>query len=95
MRQHIVAIELVTLLRINKTNEKKIAKQVNQIYAADAKASEQLVEVEEQCKLLEEKTKDLEDQNRKLRLLLAESNKNLNSYKPTFFGFYRKVSPKK
>ena len=84
-----------TLNMIARSLAKKIAKQVNQIYAADAKASEQLVEVEEQCKLLEEKTKDLEDQNRKLRLLLAESNKNLNSYKPTFFGFYRKVSPKK
>lgn len=84
-----------TLNMIARSLAKKIAKQVNQIYAADARASEQLAEVEEQCKLLEEKTQDLEDQNKKLRLLLAESNKNLNSYKPTFFGFYRKVSPKK
>ena len=35
----------------------------------------------------------LEDQNKKLRLLLAESNKNLNWYKPSVFGLYKKVPP--
>ena len=42
---------------------------------------------------LEQRAKELEEQNKKLRLLLAESNKNLNSYKPSMFGLYKKVNP--
>ena len=62
--------------------------------AIPEKAGAQLAEMQEENKKLEQKAKALEEQNRKLRLLLAESNKNLNSYKPSIFGLYKKVNPK-
>lgn len=80
-----------TINMIAKTLAKKIAKHISSIYSTDAKAMVQLEEVKQENKRLEQKTKDLENQNRKLRLLLAESNKNLNSYKPSIFGLYKKV----
>ena len=84
-----------TLNMIARTMAKKIAKYVGSIMAADAKQSSKAVRFEEENKRLIQKTRELEEQNRKLRLLLAESNKNLNSYKPSIFGLYKKVTPKK
>ena len=64
------------------------------IFAKDAKIAEKLAIATENNKKLEKKLMGLEEQNKKLRLLLAESNKNLNSYKPSIFGFYKKINPK-
>ena len=82
-----------TLSMIARTMAKKIAKHVSQICSNDAKSSAKLEEIEKENKKLEQRARDLEDQNKKLRLLLAESNKNLNSYKPSMFGLYKKVPP--
>lgn len=82
-----------TLNMIAKTMAKKIASHVNKIYSGEVKNSAKFDEIQEKNKKLETRTKELEDQNKKLRLLLAESNKNLNSYKPSFFGLYKKVPP--
>ena len=84
-----------TLNMIARTMAKKIAKYVNTIFSADAKNATQLENVKEENKKLAQRTKELEEQNRKLKLLLAESNKNLNSYKPSIFGLYKKVNPNK
>lgn len=83
-----------TLNMIARTMAKKIAKYVGSIMAQDAKDSSKIVEFQEENRRLAQKTRELEEQNRKLRLLLAESNKNLNSYKPSIFGLYKKVDPK-
>ncbi len=82
-----------TLTMIARTMAKKIAKYVGSILAQDAKQSSKVEEYKEENRRLTQKTRDLEEQNRKLRLLLAESNKNLNSYKPSFFGLYKKIDP--
>lgn len=82
-----------TINMVARTMAKKIAKHVSAIYSADAKSAAQLEEMKQENKRLEQKTKELESQNKKLRLLLAESNKNLNSYKPSIFGLYKKVPP--
>ena len=84
-----------TINMVARTLAKKIAKHVTNLCAQDSKSLAKLEQVEEQNKRLEKRAKELEDQNRKLRLLLTESNKNLNSYKPSFFGLYKKVTPKK
>lgn len=84
-----------TISMIARSMAKKIAKHVNTIFSADAKNAAQLENIKEENKKLEQRTRDLEEQNRKLRLLLAESNKNLNSYKPSIFGLYKKVNPEK
>ena len=83
-----------TLNMIARTMAKKIAKHVSSICSQDAKSGAKLAEIEEEKKKLEKRARELEEQNKKLRLLLAESNRNLNSYKPSFFGLYKKVSPK-
>lgn len=80
-----------TLNMIARTMAKKIAKHVSQICCADAKSSAKLEEIEEKNKKLEQRARELEEQNKKLRLLLVESNKNLNSYKPSILGLYKKV----
>ena len=82
-----------TLNMIARTMAKKIANHVSKLCANGALTSGQLQQVQEENKKLEQKTKDLEDQNKKLRLLLAESNRNLNCYRPSIFGLYKKVSP--
>ena len=82
-----------TINMIARTMAKKIAKHVSAICSADSKAITQLEEIKQENKKLEKKAKELENQNKKLRLLLAESNKNLNSYKPSIFGLYKKVPP--
>lgn len=84
-----------TLNMIARSMAKKIAKHVSSICSQDAKSQAKLEDVEEENKRLEQKNRNLEEQNRKLRLLLAESNKNLNSYKPSIFGLYKKVPPNK
>lgn len=81
-----------TIGMVARTMAKKIAKHVSSLTSQDTKANEKLLAIQEQNKRLEVRANELEEQNRKLRLLLAESNKNLNSYKPTIFGFYKKVS---
>ncbi len=82
-----------TLSMIAKTMAKKIAKHVSMICSQDAKAAAKLEDIQAKNEKLEQRAKELEEQNKKLRLLLAESNKNLNSYKPSMFGFYKKVNP--
>ena len=82
-----------TINMIARTMAKKIAKHVSAICSADTKAITQLEEIKQENKRLEQRAKELENQNKKLRLLLAESNKNLNSYKPSIFGLYKKVPP--
>ena len=82
-----------TINMIARTMAKKIASHVSKLIANGALNSGQLEQVQEENKKLEQKTRELEDQNKKLRLLLAESNRNLNSYKPSIFGLYKKVSP--
>ncbi len=84
-----------TLNMIARSLARKITKFVGSMYLRDVDNSAQLSELKEKNKKLENKSRSLEEQNKKLKLLLAESNKNLNSYKPTLFGFYRKVTPKK
>ena len=84
-----------TINMVARTLAKKIAKHVTNLCTQDSKSLARLEQVEEQNKKLEKRAKELEDQNRKLRLLLTESNKNLNSYKPSFFGLYKKVPPTK
>jgi len=83
-----------TINTIARSMAKKIAKHVAQICSSDAKASAKLSDVQEKNKKMEQKIKELEEQNKKLKLLLIESNKNLNSYKPSILGFYKKVTPK-
>lgn len=82
-----------TLSMIAKTMAKKIAKHVSMICSQDAKAAAKLEDIQAKNEKLEQRAKELEEQNKKLRLLLAESNKNLNSYKPSMFGLYKKVNP--
>ena len=82
-----------TLNMIARSMAKKIAKHVSAICSQDAKSQAKLEDLEEENKRLEQKARHLEEQNKKLRLLLAESNKNLNSYKPSVFGLYKKVPP--
>lgn len=91
-----------TLNMIARTMAKKIAKYVCELCARDlgttnvsnSSSNEKTTQLEQDYKKLEQKVHELEDQNRKLRLLLTESNKNLNSYKPGPFGLYKKVKPK-
>lgn len=82
------------LSTVANTIAKKIADEINSIYSAEAKAIANYDSLEEENKKLSQKIKTLEDQNKKLRLLLAESNKNLNSYKPSIFGLYAKIKTK-
>ena len=70
-----------TLSMIARSMAKKIAKHVNNICTQGTTNQAQIAEIEEK--------------NKKLRILLAETNKNLNSYKPSIFGLYKKVTPKK
>ena len=83
-----------TLNMIARAIAKKIAKQVSAVLSNDERNSVKLVQAEQKSKILEEQVATLEEQNKKLKLLLVESNKNLNSYKPTFFGLYRFVRKK-
>ncbi len=82
-----------TINMIARTMAKKIASHVSKLISNGALNSGQMTELQEQNQKLEQKTHDLEDQIKKLRLLLAESNRNLNSYKPSIFGLYKKVPP--
>lgn len=83
------------LSAIAKAVAKKITKQVSQMCANDAKYAAQIDEMKEKAAQLEIRNRELEKQNKKLRLLLTESNKNLNSYKPSIFGLYKKTIPGK
>lgn len=80
---------------ISKAIAKKITKQVSEFCSNDAMFSAQLTELKEKIARLEMKNKELEKQNKKLRLLLTETNKNLNSYKPSLFGLYKKMPSRK
>lgn len=81
------------LMTIAKSIAKKITQQVNQIYSSDVKNSSKITNIQEQNKKMEQRIKELEEQNKKLKLLLIESNKNLNSYKPSILGLYKKLPP--
>ncbi len=84
-----------TLNMIAKALAKKIAKHVSSMFGAEAKSIARFDELKEKNKFLEQKVQTLEEQNKKLRMLLTESNRNLNSYKPGLFGLYKKVPPKR
>lgn len=84
-----------TIALVARSMAKKIAKYVSEICAAEAKNTKRLKEEQKLNRELQEHIRALESQNKKLKLLLAESNKNLNSYKPAMFGLYKKVKPKK
>lgn len=83
-----------TLNMIARTVAKKIAKQVSSILLGEKNNNAKLLEVQSKYNELELRANLLEEQNKKLKLLLAESNKNLNSYRPTIFGLYRFVRKK-
>ena len=83
-----------TLNMIARTVAKKIAKQVSAILLGEKDNNAKLLEVQSKYRELESRANILEEQNKKLKLLLAESNKNLNSYRPTIFGLYRFVRRK-
>lgn len=83
-----------TLNMIARTIAKKIAKQVSSILSGEQSNNAKLLEVQSKYSELEARANLLEEQNKKLKLLLTESNKNLNSYRPTFFGLYRFVRKK-
>ena len=83
-----------TLNMIARAIAKKIARQVSSLLSGDQKNNTRLLLAEKKSEELEKKVSLLEEQNKKLKLLLVESNKNLNSYKPTFFGLYRFVRRK-
>ena len=83
-----------TLNMIARTVAKKIAKQVSSILLGEKNNNAKLLEVQSKYNELESRANLLEEQNKKLKLLLAESNKNLNSYRPTIFGLYRFVRKK-
>ncbi len=84
-----------TINLVAKTLAKKIAKYVNNLISEEMITQSQYKKIQDNNTMLQKRVSDVEDQNKKLRLLLAESNKNLNSYKPTIFGFYRKIKFKK
>ena len=84
-----------TLNMIARAIAKKIAKQVAMLVSFDERSNNtKLLQAEKKSQMLEQRISTLEEQNRKLKLLLVESNKNLNSYKPTFFGLYKFVRKK-
>ncbi len=68
---------------------KKIANQVTGLLNLNKENETKLIESKKENDELVQKVDNLEEENKKLRLLLAESNKNLNSYRPSIFGFYR------
>ncbi len=80
---------------IAKIMAKKIAKYVSTICMQEAKSAIRLGEAQEEILKLNHKIRTLEEQIKKVRLLLAESNRNLNSYKPSVFGLYKKEKTKK
>lgn len=83
-----------TLNMIARAIAKKIARQVSSIFSSESKNNPQLIQAQQRNKTLEKKVDMLEEENKKLKLLLVESNRNLSSYKPTFFGFYKFVKRK-
>ena len=84
-----------TISMIARTMAKKIAKNINQIFTAEAKNLPELENLKEENKKLGQRTKELEEQNKKLRLLLSENKKYLSSFKPSIFGLYKKIDPDK
>ncbi len=84
-----------TISMIARTMAKKIAKNINQIFTTEAKNLPELENLKEENKKLGQRTKELEEQNKKLRLLLSENKKYLSSFKPSIFGLYKKIDPDK
>lgn len=84
-----------TLNMVARALAKKVAKYVSSMFGAEAKSMAKFDELKEKNQFLEQKIQALEEQNKKLRMLLTESNRNLNSYKPGLFGLYKKVPPKR
>ena len=82
-----------TINMVARTMGKKIAKHVTSLLGQSSQA--EIAQYQEKIKKIEQKAKALEEENKKLRLVAAELNKNLNSYKPSIFGLYKKVNPKK
>ena len=83
-----------TLNMVARAIAKKIARQVSSIFSADQQNNAQVAQIQEKNKSLQNRLNLLEEENKKLKLLLVESNRNLSSYKPTVFGFYKYVKKK-
>lgn len=83
-----------TISMVAKALAKKIAQQVSLLLVSEQSNNTKLIEAQNHNKELENKISALEDENKKLKILLLESNKNLNSYKPTLFGLYKFVKRK-
>ena len=82
---------------ISRVISKKIARHVSEICARDAVMGLKYAQLKKKFMKHQEKLRAVIEQNQKLRLLLVESNKNLNSYKPCgpkFLGLYKKEKSK-
>lgn len=84
-----------TLNMIARTIARKIAKQVNTIFANEDEKSKKLAHYEEKNLKLYAQLGESEKENQKLRVLLREANQNLNLYKPTIFGLYKFAGKKR
>lgn len=85
-----------TLDMIAKSIAKKIAAKLNSYYKLNSsKQNAKLQLFRERTIELKEKNQILADENKKLRILLAETNRNLNSYKPTIFGLFKFTGKKR
>ncbi len=79
-----------TLDMIAKTIAKKIAVKLNEYYKLNSSKQDAKLQLfRERTMDLKEKYQALAEENRKLKNQLIESNRNLNSYKPTVFGLFK------
>lgn len=79
-----------TLDMIAKTIAKKIAVKLNEYYKLNSSKQDAKLQLfRERTMDLKEKYQALAEENRKLKNQLIESNRNLNSYKPTIFGLFK------
>ena len=82
---------------ISRVISKKIARHVSEICARDAVMGLKYAQLKKKYQKHAQKLQAVIEQNQKLRLLLVESNKNLNSYKPygpKFLGLFKKGKSK-
>ncbi len=85
-----------TLDMIAKTIAKKIAVKLNDYYKINSSKQDAKLQLfRERTIELKERNQALADENKKLRMLLLESNQNLNSYKPTIFGLFKFTGKRK
>lgn len=85
-----------TLNLIAKSIAKRIAVKLNDYYKINSSKQDAKLQLfRERTIDLKEKNQALVEENKKLRVLLLESNRNLNSYKPTIFGLFKFENKKK